>query len=399
MKSLKFLPSLAVFLMPAVAAAGGGHNHDHDHHGHKHDHGHGHAHDNHDDGLKSGFYGDLHLQVFFDHIYSAAESDEEINEAYTHSHFQLGYGFGNGLSINSNIELEGEPAGHDHGGGGAVLDGTDRFFEDTPLFIRELTINYDHEYFGVYAGKFDPVVSFDKHAMPGIYGYQVVDEYDVREKIGFGGYGRYDAGNFGTHRLDISTFFADTTFMSNSVLYQRGDVDKEDGSVSNTENFSSFAISLGGSDFHSDSSVVPEGLSYRVGFAHQAKGEGDEKDENRYTVSGQYEHSFNDSWRGRLLGEVVHIDHLNGEAPHDRTYYTAGAELGYNQWVLGSTYTYVHNDNPDEPDEDQDGEFFQASLAYTFDIGITLGAGYRFQEEEGERNHRIGAMVGYTLAF
>ncbi len=395
MKTSKLLPSLAVLLAPAVANAGGGHNHDH--HGHSHDH--DHVHESHGTPSKSGFYGDMHLQVFYDHVYSAAESDEEIDEAYTHSHIEMGYGFGNGLSVNTNIELEGEPAGHDHGGGGAELDGSNRYFEDTPLFVRELTINYDQEHFGLYAGKFDPVVSFDKHVMPGIYGYQIVDEYTVREKIGFGGYGRYNAGNLGTHRLDVSTFFADTTFLSNSVLYQRGDVAEEDGGVSNTEDFSSFAISLGGSDFHSDDSVIPEGLSYRVGFAHQAKGEGDEKDETRFTVSGQYEHQFNEDWNGRLLGEIVHINHLNGEAPHDRTYYTAGAELGYQQWIFGSTYTYVNNKNPDEPDEALNGEFFQASLAYRFDIGITLGAGYRFQEEEGERNHRLGAMVGYALSF
>ncbi len=381
MKLKTMLPSLTIFLLPAVAMAEG-HSHDHNH-----DHG------------TSGFYGHLHVKILYDHVYKAGEADEEIDEAYTHSHLEMGYGFGNGFSVNTNIELEGEPAGHDHGGGGATLDGSNRYFEDEPLFIRALTANYDKDYFGAYAGKFDPVISFDQHVMPGMYGYQIVDEYTVREKIGVGGYGKLKAGDFGTHRLDVSTFFADTTFLSNSILYERGVNHKSDGGVSNTDNFSSVAVSLGGSDFYSLKSNIPEGLSYRIGYAHQAAGEGDETSEDRYTFSGQYEHVFTSDLKGRILGEVVHINHLNGEAPHDRTYATVGAELSYQQWVLGSTYTYINNENPEDADEAQNGEVFQASLGYLFGNGITVGAGYKYQEEEGEKNYRIGAMIGYSLAF
>lgn len=396
MRLIPLLPYLAVFMIPAISANADDHKHDHDHeHEHEHEHHHDHSHDHRTD----GFYGHLDIKILYDHVYKAEEADEEIDEAYTHSHLEMGYGFGNGFSVNTNIELEGEPAGHDHGGGGAALDGSNRYFEDTPLFVRALTVNYDDENFGAYAGKFDPVISFDQHVMPGIYGYQIVDEYTVREKIGVGGYGRLKTDNFGTHRLDVSTFFADTTFLSNSLLYERGVTHKSDGGVSNTEDFSSFAVSLGGSDFFSQNSDTSNGFSYRLGFARQAAGEGDETSEYRYTASGKYEHAFTPDLKGRILGEIVHINHLNGETPHDRTYNTIGAELGFRQWVLGSTYTYVSNENPDDADEAQDGEVFQASLEYRFMNGISVGAGYKYQEEEGEKNHRIGAMVGYSLTF
>jgi len=380
MRLLNLLLSPTIFLLPAIAAAADDH---------AHDHGQG----------KKGLYGHLDLVVLYDHVYKAGEADEEIDEAYTHSHLEMGYGFGNGFSLNSNFQLEGEPAGHDHGGGGSAPDGSNRYFVDTPLFVRSLTANYDSDSFGAYAGKFDPVISYDEHALPGIYGYQLVDEYIVREKIGVGGYGQLNAGDYGTHRLDVSTFFADTTFLSNSVLYERGRTRKSDGGVSNTDNFSSVAVSLSGSDFYSLQSDIPEGLSYRLGFAHQAAGEGDDTSEDRYTIAGQYRHVFTSDLRGRILGEIVHINHLNGEAPHDRTYNTVGAELSYGQWDLGSTYTFVKNKNPVEPDEAQDGEVFQASLSYRFDYGITVGAGYKYQEEEGEKNHRIGALIGYSRAF
>ncbi|WP_025899427.1 hypothetical protein [Sneathiella glossodoripedis] len=382
MRIIRVLPSLVLALGSWNAMAADDHDHDHQH-GHQ----------------GTGFYGHLHAKVLFDHVYDAEESDEEINEAYTHSHLELGYGFENGLSFNTNLELEGEPGGHDHHGGGSELDGNNRYFEDTPLFVRSLTVNYDRKSFGLYAGKFDPVISLDQHAMPGIYGYQIVDEYTVREKIGFGGYGQLNAGDYGKHRLDVSTFFSDTTFLSNSVLHERGQTKEEDGGVANTEDFSSIAISLGGRDFYSLNSDIPEGLSYRIGFAHQAAGEGDEEDETRFSISGQYEHVFTSDLKGRVLGEIVHINHLNGEAPHDRTYKTVGAELTYDQWVAGSTFTHIGNDNPEEADEAIDGKVFQASLEYRFQNGISLGGGYKYQDVEGEENHRLGAMLSYSLEF
>ncbi|MBL4739856.1 MAG: hypothetical protein JKY12_02625 [Sneathiella sp.] len=378
MKLLSILPPLSLVLFPTITLAADNYDHDHG---------------------NAGFYGHLDVKIQYDHVYKAGESDEEINEAYSHSHLELGYGFNSGISVNTNIQLEGEPAGHDHGGGGATLDGSNRYFEDEPLFVRTLTLNYDGDHFGVYAGKFDPVISFDEHVLPGIYGYQIIDEYTVREKIGLGGYGKLKAGDFGTHRLDVSTFFADTTFLSNSLLHERGDTGKDDGGVSNTEDFSSFAISVSGSDFYSLNSDIPEGLSYRVGFAHLAAGEGDENSEKRFSISGQYKHNFTSDLKGRLLGEIVHIDHLNGEAPHDRTYHTVGAEISYRKWDLGSTYTYVRNENPEEADEALNGEVFQTSLSYQFGNGLYAGAGYKYQKEEGEKNNRIGLLIGYSKAF
>lgn len=99
------------------------------------------------------------------------------------------------------------------------------------------------------------------------------------------------------------------------------------------------------------------------------------------------------------MGEIVHINHLNGEAPHDRTYKTVGAELTYDQWVAGSTFTHIGNDNPEEADEAIDGKVFQASLEYRFQNGISLGGGYKYQDVEGEENHRLGAMLSYSLEF
>lgn len=381
---LSLFGAASLGLMSTSALAAGGH----DHHGH--DHG---------DSSEAGFYGHLDIQVHLDSVTDAEESDEEINEAYTHTHFEFGYRFGNGFAINANAELEGEPAGHDHGGGGNPAEGDDRFFDDHTLRLRDLNVTYDNEHFGFLAGKFTPVVGFDYHRFPGIYGYQVIHEYALREKIGLGANIKMNGGDFGMHRLDVSTFFADTSFLSGALLNEQDPVDLDDGGVSNTEDFSSFAVSLGGSDFYSLDNDFVEGLSYRLGFAHQGAGEGNEEDENRYSASLEYKHNFTQNLRGRLIGEIMHINHLNGEAPHDQTWYTSGVEAQYMNWTFGTTWSHIQNDNPEEADEAIDGDIFQASIAYTFDIGLKLGVGYKFQDEEGEENHRVGALIAYSYNF
>ena len=64
----------------------------------------------------------------------------------------------------------------------------------------------------------------------------------------------------------------DTTFLSDSLLDQRGHTSKEDGGLGNTEDFDSYAISLGGKDFYSLNNNIAERVSYRLGYAHQEAG-------------------------------------------------------------------------------------------------------------------------------
>jgi hypothetical protein len=374
----------ALSFLPALAVAGDGHNH-------------GNA--SHSPQGAAGFYGHLDTKIHSDIVYNAEEKDEEISELYSHTHLDLGYVFSTGLSLNSVIELEGEPAGHDHGGGGNAAEGHSRFFDDHTLKIRDLNIRYETDQFGVMAGKFSPVVGFDYHQFPGIYGYQVIHEYALREKIGLGANLKLDMGDFGKHKLEASSFFADTSFLSGALFNHQDPVEKQDGGVSNTEDLSSFAVSLGGKDFYSLNNNIVQGLSYRLGFAHQAAGKNNEEDENRYSVSLNYKHRFTKDLEGRMIGEIMHIRHLNGEAAHDRTWHTAGLEITYKNWNVGSTWSHIRNDNSVEIDEAIDGDIVQASIGYEFDSGVFLGVGYKYQDEENEENHRVGALVSYSHHF
>jgi hypothetical protein len=396
LKNLAPLPMLALLSAPVYAAGG-------------HDHG------SHSKGDK-GFYSHVDVKIHFDRIVDAEEASEEFDEAYTHSHMELGMRLNSKLSINANIKIEGEPAGHHHGHGHgeeeeehheeeegehheeeAAATATDKLFDDHPLLIEQITVNFDDEHYSLYAGKFNPVVGFDYHNFPGMFGYQIIESYVIRERIGLGAKLKHDAGDFGRHTLNVSTFFADTT-LSDSLLHARGNTSKEDGGISNTEDFQSFSVSLGGTDFYSLDNNIAEGLTYGLGYAKQAAGKGNAEDETRYSVSLGYTQKLTKDIEADVITEHMQINHLGGENGHDRSYTTVGLGLDYKSWNLGTTYTHINND-ADEADEGHDGHIYQVSVGYTFSNGIGLSIGYKKSDEDNEEKERIGTLVSYSYNF
>ena len=356
--------------------------------------------DDHDHGNHAGdsqFYGHLDVRIHADIITEAQEANEKFNEAYTHSHAELGMKLADNIIVNANIKLEGESSGHSHGGESAA-DGSDRFFEDHPLLVGELTLNYDNENFSAYLGKFNPVVGFNYHNFPGIYGYSQIEGYAIRERVGLGGAFKHDAGDNGTHKFNFSTFYADTSILSDSLNHRRGRTSYESSGVANTEDLSSYAISLGGSDFYSLTNNFIEGLTYRLGYAMQAKGVSNEDDEYRFSVSLGYKHRISKDLTAKLVAELMDINHYTGEAGHDRAYQTTALKIEYKEWNLGTSYTQVRND-AEEADEAITGHIYQISAGYMFDNGVGLDVGYKYSDEEAEVTKRVGAMITYDYDF
>lgn len=214
----------------------------------------GHEHDDHDHsshgGGDGGFYIHSGIRIHLDKTLDAAEENEQVDEASTHSHFEIGYNFNESLAIISDIKIEGGDHGHSHGESESETP-KDKFFEEHKSIINKLYVNLKTEKFDIYAGKFSPVVGFDFHKFPGAYGYQEVEGYALLQKIGFGTKLESDFGDAGTHTINASTFFADTTSLSHSRINNDGKLRKADGGVSNTEDFSSYSVSLGGKNFFS----------------------------------------------------------------------------------------------------------------------------------------------------
>lgn len=380
--------SLSAF-MPSIAVAN---DKDHKHHGHNHA---AHADDS------PHFFGHVDVLVHGDNIYNADDKDAEIGEAYTHTHADIGFAFNEKISIQSSIKLEGESAlGGHHGGGDS--SGKDRFFDDHPLLIEQLAVKYDTKQFGLYAGKFNPIVGIDYHNTPGIWTYQILEDYAIRERIGVGGAIKIDAIDYGQHQFDLSTFFADTTALSGSLLYDRGHNSKNDGGLANTESFKSYALSVGGGEFYSLDAGFLTDLTYRLGYAKQAAGKDIANDEHRYSLALGYNPKITDSLSAKTFVEYISILHLDGEDAHDRANLTAGAGLYYGPWNAAASFARINN-TADDLDENKDGHLFQLSGGYRLQEGMLKGLGFdlgwKTQEEEGEKRDTIGGLMSYAVDF
>ena len=152
----------------------------------------------------------------------------------------------------------------------------DRAFEDHGLFVKDLYIQFEDDLFSVKGGKFTPNFGAAWDRAPGIYGADFVeDTYEFTERIGFGG--RLTLltlrdDRFGEHELSASTFFLDTSFLSHSTLDGRQENNRSDGGVGNTEDLSSFAVSIDGVF-----SALPE-FSCHIAGIHQDEGRGDDRE-------------------------------------------------------------------------------------------------------------------------
>ena len=376
------------------------------HEGHDHS---SHDHSSHGSSDKK-FYIHGGFKVHFDTITEAHEKKEEVDEAYTHSHLQIGYNLNKNLSLLTDIKIEGESAGHSHGGTTIVPE--DKIFEDHKLFINKLILSYSTDSgITLYGGKFNPSVGLDYHVFPGIWGYQKAEEYAIVERLGYGIALKQNFEDLGTHKLDVSTFFKDTTSLSNSVITDRGKTKKSDGGVSNTQDFSSYSISLEGKNFFSLSNNFVDGLSYKLGHAKQSKATKNlgsnsanssaindntalTNDEKRSSISLMHKSLIAPNLSMRILTEFMKIEHLTGEDGHDRDYMTTGLDLYYKKFNVGGTYTQETNEAAEE-DEAIDDKVYQVSVGYLVNNNLHFHVGYKKADEENEIKHTLGAMIQY----
>ncbi len=366
------------------------------------------GHEGHDHSSHSGsdkkFYLHGGMKLHFDSIVDTEEEREEVDEVHTHSHLEVGYNLNKKISLLTDIKIEGESGGHSHGTE-AARGPEDRFFGDHKLFVNKLILSYLTESnFTLYGGKFSPSVGFDYHSFPGIWGYQKTEEYAITERLGYGVILKQNYEDFGTHRLNVSTFFKDTTSLSNSTINDRGKTKKSDGGVSNTQDFSSYAISLEGKNFFSLTNNFLDGLSYKIGHAKQAKAVKNlgvkaanvslTNDEKRSSISIAHKSLIAPSFSMRLITEYMKIENYTGEELHDRSYMTTGIDLVYKKINLGGTYTQETNEAAEE-DEAIDDKVYQVSLGYLVNNNLHLHIGYKKADEENEIKHTVGAMIGY----
>lgn len=263
----------------------------------------------------------------------------------------------------------------------------DRVWEDVGLFVRSL--------YGEYAisdattltfGKFTPSFAIASLVTPGIFGNNYNKDYELIERVGFGLSHRFDAGSAGTVTVTGSTFFRDTSFLSDSLFSSRGQVDLEDGKAGNTEDFSSVALSLNVSDI-----PAARGLTLQFGVLHEGAGEGDIDDAQGFALAATQDIPLDRDRSLLLIGEVARFQNFEGTAD-DVDYLNAGVSYNSGPWNLVLSGTYRKRDQPGAALDDYS---IQTHATYDFGDGWLLG----IANEVSAFNEAKGNQLAFRLAY
>lgn len=327
--------------------------------------------------------GEIPIEIQNDYTFDADNKADELNDTYATIEPAISIRFTEQFSFETGLVLE------------PVLDpdpNDDRFLEDEGLYAETAFLLYRvYENFEIFGGKINPTFGVAWDIAPGVYGTDLAEDYELTERIGFGGSLTLGNEEAGTHTLTANTFFADTSFLSGSIITDRPRTQKSDGGVSNTEDFSSFSVTLDG-----DLAFIAEDIGYHVGVVSQEGGVGDPEDELGVAVALFGEFAVGEDTAVGPVVEYVHQSNAGG-ADEDRDYITLGFGVTHGQWNFAVSDT-IRNIDP-AGGADSDDNQIQVSGGYEFENGLTFDVGYKHLEDGGNESNTIGALLTYTIPF
>ena len=335
--------------------------------------------------------GELSIEVQHDSIVDADDPDKKGSDTFTTTELEIGSYLSPFFALHSHFTLE--PV-KERG------PGEDRFFGDHGLYAEQLYAKFSFDPFEIDAGKIRLPFGRAWDDTPGIYGTDIADDYKVTERIGAGVSASREHTAIGKVTVHAATFFADTTFLSDSLFTSRGRRDRADGGLSNTERFDSFLVSLEGED-------VPglAGVSYNLGFVHQAAGVDDRDDQNGFVFGLKKEHTYNNV-KFEWIGETAYFDY--GGDLYDTDDPTLFVEsLWY--WTLGGRATFNDRYRVNAAYTARNAELFNGTEFNDYQLAASAGvklwrdwwldAGYRFLSEQDDDSHYVGLLLSRTIEF
>lgn len=289
-----------------------------------------------------------------------------------------------GLSIFAHADLE------------QVADaepGEDRYFDDHGFYIEELLLRYERGPFVFRGGKTNPGFGIAWDKAPGIYGTDMAEDYEEAERIVLSGTAKGDFGPWGVHAVTAGTFFLDTSPLQHTIYSRsRGTLDHADGGSSNTDDFSSFNVTLDGGAF-----AVTPALEYHLGFIHQAHGVDGTRDEKGYVVGLTNRFELGSDIAITPLAEFVRLEDAGGTKDKKQTYWTLSFLNEWKSWNLALATTHRRTT---EPGTVRASDYqYQVSLGYAFDFGLTADVGWKRLKESGTITDRVGLFFTYEFGL
>ena len=266
-------------------------------------------------------------------------------------------------------------------------------FENQGVFAEELMLAYHGDNWSLTAGKFNAAFGTGWDLGAGIWGVDFPEDYEVTEKLGLAGSRTFRTEEAGQHTLYGSVYRADRSFLSGSLIEDRGRLHLADGGLTNTTGFESFTLSLTGEDV-----LDTPGLGYHLAYRSHAHGDVD--------LNAVREDGFAASLFGtRPLGSITidamiegaYINNAEGTLD-DISYVTVGSTAHFaDAWnaALSVTFRTTHADGGANTKDHR----FQATTGYAWESGATLDFGYRYSREDGTSDHILGFLLAYAFSL
>jgi hypothetical protein len=263
--------------------------------------------------------------------------------------------------------------------------------DDYGLVVEELKGDYRTDDLNFFFGKYNPTFgkAWDKRKRIGVFTTDFTQDYELREKLGFGVAALMDDDG----AVTLNLFFNDTTGMSNSALNRRGKNKSSDNFAGNNTNLSSYSITMSGNNFFDI-----EDLSYNFGYRDL---DVDNKlgfdNEKGFVVGFEYKIPLNYKTYFTPFAEISKINNFNGIEGQDLLYTTIAATLNYSKWHVGVSGV-VRDINRNGADDflDSQAQYF---VGYLFDTGIALDVAHIDIKESDNKAKMVGVNLSYNYEF
>jgi hypothetical protein len=245
------------------------------------------------------------------------------------------------------------------------------------------------------AGKIGAEFAFAYDQMPGVFGDLLIDDLEINERLGGSVEWEIADGPSGEYTVSAALFTADTTFLSESFLHNRGR-NEADGSPGNTGSLENFTVALTAED-----AFGAEGLFLRLGYLVQNGDDGAFiEDQKAFVIGGSWEIEAGKDLTVMPLVEYVKAE-FGGFGGFDQDWLTIGLAVMPGDWTVTGAFKSLETDFGAGFGET--ANIWQLSAGYAFENGLGLGVGYAHRTDDfgfgGFDSSVIGFQLTYCTAF
>lgn len=266
--------------------------------------------------------------------------------------------------------------------------------DDSGAVVEELKAQFENEDMKFSAGKFNPTFAtlYRRNKRIGLFTTDITEDYELREMLGFSGSALLEDSE-----ITLSTFFQDTTSLSNSAVKRRKSRDRRDFAAANTGTLSSYSLTIEGRKF-----LGVENLFYNFGYRSLGTDESqDTKRETGISANLEYLHKIGRNTSIIPVFEYVKINNFTGRRNRNGEYLTTSLIAKYSSWNLSVTSVFRNLDNNYEASLRQKNRdrLLQLNVGYKFTNNIALDVSRAEIKEDSKKASALGFILSYLYEF